>query len=151
MTVAEQAAETASGPIERALRAEPDVGERMMALARELFPLPRSLTGEGVRATLRAIGAWAPLDVTEVPSGTRIFDWTAPLEWTVREAWVRDAEGRLVVDAAESPLRLLGYGAPVEANVTGAELLEHLYSLPEHPDWIPYRTSYYDRAWGFCV
>jgi aminopeptidase-like protein len=144
-------AEVRIGPIERALRAQPDVGERMMALARELFPLPRSLTGEGVRATLRVIGEWAQLQVTEVPSGSRVFDWTAPQEWSVREAWVRDADGRLVVDAAESPLRLLGYSAPFEANVTGAELLEHLYSLPEHPEWIPYRTSYYDPAWGFCV
>ena len=123
----------------------------MMSLARALFPLRRSLTGAGVRETLRLIGELVPLELSEVASGTQAFDWTVPPEWTVREAWIRDADGRVVVDGSESSLRLLGYSEPVRTQLPGAELQEHLHSLPEHPDWIPYRTSYYDRAWGFCV
>lgn len=129
----------------------PEIGEEMMSLAVDLFPLPRSLTGAGVRDTLRLMCAWAPLETSEVPSGTPVFDWTVPPEWRVGEAWIREEDGRVVVDAADSTLRLVGYSAPVRTQIAGAELLEHLYSLPEHPDWIPYRTSYYDRAWGFCV
>jgi len=139
------------GRIERAVLDATDPGGEMMSLAAELFPLPRSLTGDGVRETLRLIGEWAPLELTEVPSGTQAFDWTVPPEWSVREAWIRDGEGRVVVDASESTLRLVGYSAPVRARLSGAELLGHLHSLPEHPDWIPYRTTYYDRNWGFCV
>jgi aminopeptidase-like protein len=142
---------TPHGPVEGALRAVPSVGDEMMTLAEALFPLPRSLTGEGVRETIRLIGEHVPLEVTDVPSGTRAYDWTVPPEWTVREAWVKDAEGRVIVDLRDSSLRLLGYSAPVRTRVPGSELLEHLHSLPDHPDWIPYRTSYYDRDWGFCV
>jgi aminopeptidase-like protein len=127
------------------------LGEEMMALAREIFPLRRSLTGAGVRETLRLIGEVVPLEVTEIPSGTPAYDWTVPPEWTVRNAWIRDADGRTVVDGNESSLRLLGYSEPVRTQISGAELQAHLFSDPEHPDWIPYRTSYYDRAWGFCV
>jgi len=127
------------------------LGSEMMSLATALFPLRRSLTGEGVRETLRLIGGRVPLELTEIPSGTQVYDWTIPPEWTVREAWIRDGDGRLVVDGSDSSLRLLGYSAPVRLQLTGAELQEHLYSLPDQPDCIPYRTSYYDRAWGFCV
>ena len=123
----------------------------MMSLAASLFPLRRSLTGDGVRETLRLIGEQVPLELTEVPSGTEVYDWTVPPEWTVREAWVKDAEGRPIVDLRDNSLRLLGYSTPVQTRLKGAELLEHLHSLPDHPDWIPYRTSYYDRNWGFCV
>jgi len=139
------------GPIERALSAVPDVGGEMMALAERLYPLPRSLTGAGVRETLRLIGETIPLDIAEVASGTVTYDWTVPAEWTVREAWIRDANGTVIVDGTETSLRLLGYSAPARTSLSGAELQQHLHSLPEHPDWIPYRTSYYDRAWGFCV
>jgi aminopeptidase-like protein len=127
------------------------LGDEMMSLAAGLFPLRRSLTGEGVRETLRLIGEHLPLELTEVPSGTEVYDWTIPPEWTVREAWVKDAEGRTIVDLRDNSLRLLGYSAPVRTRLQGSELLEHLHSLPDHPDWIPYRTSYYDRNWGFCV
>jgi aminopeptidase-like protein len=139
------------GAIEQAVAAEPDIGDEMMSLARELFPLPRSLTGDGVRETVRLISGWAPLEVTEVPSGAPVFDWTVPPEWRLREAWIRDSAGRTVVDGRDSSLRVLGYSEPVRTRLTGSELLAHLHSLPDHPDWIPYRTSYYDRAWGFCV
>ncbi|HEY1514495.1 MAG TPA: DUF4910 domain-containing protein [Gaiellaceae bacterium] len=139
------------GPIEQAVLDAPAIGDEMMSLAAALYPLPRSLSGDGVRATLRLVADWAPLEVTEVTSGTPAFDWTVPPEWNVREAWIRDTEGRTIVDGADSTLRVLGYSEPVASRLSGEELLEHLHSVPEHPDWIPYRTSYYDRAWGFCV
>jgi len=108
---------TPHGPVEGALRAVPSVGDEMMTLAEALFPLPRSLTGEGVRETIRLIGEHVPLEVTDIPSGTRAYDWTVPPEWTVREAWVKDAEGRVIVDLRDSSLRLLGYSAPVRTRV----------------------------------
>jgi aminopeptidase-like protein len=127
------------------------VGAEIHALARRLMPIPRSLTGDGVRETLRVVGELVPLAVTEVPTGTPVFDWTAPREWNVAEAWIADASGRRIVDWRESNLRLLGYSYPVRTRLTGAELDERLYSLPEHPDRIPYRTAYWADTWGFCV
>ena len=126
-------------------------GAEAYELARRLFPLPRSLTGDGVRETLRLVSEVVPLEVTEVPSGTPIFDWTVPREWNVAEAWIADASGRRVVDFHESNLHLLGYSRPMRETLTGAELAGHLHSLPEHPDWIPYRTAYWADTWGFCV
>jgi aminopeptidase-like protein len=123
-------------------------GAEIHELARRLMPIPRSLTGDGVRETLRIVGEHVPLSVTEVPTGTPIFDWTAPREWNVREAWIADASGRRIVDWRESNLRLLGYSHPVRARLTGAELDERLHSLP---DRIPYRTAYWADTWGFCV
>ena len=120
-------------------------------LARELFPLPRSLTGDGVRETLRLVGELVPLEVTEVPTGTPIFDWTAPREWNVADAWIADSAGRRIVDARASNLHVLGYSRPVRESMTGAELLEHLHSLPDQPEWVPYRTAYWADTWGFCV
>jgi aminopeptidase-like protein len=126
-------------------------GAEIHDLARRLMPIPRSLTGDGVRETLRVVGELVPLAVTEVPTGTPIFDWIAPREWNVAEAWIADASGRRIVDWRESNLRLLGYSHPVRTRLTGAELDERLYSLPEFPDRIPYRTAYWADTWGFCV
>jgi aminopeptidase-like protein len=126
-------------------------GAEIHELARRLMPIPRSLTGDGVRETLRIVGELVPLAVTEVPTGTPIFDWTAPREWNVAEAWIADASGRRIVDWHESNLRLLGYSHPVRTRLTGAELDERLHSLPEFPDRIPYRTAYWADTWGFCV
>jgi aminopeptidase-like protein len=126
-------------------------GREAYDLARSLFPLPRSLTGDGVRETLRIVRQVVPLEVTEVPSGTPIFDWTVPREWNVADAWIADASGRRIVDFRENNLHLLGYSRPVRETMTGAELDEHLHSLPEHPDWIPYRTAYWADTWGFCL
>jgi aminopeptidase-like protein len=120
-------------------------------LARTLFPLPRSLTGDGVRETLRIVGELIPLEVTEVETGTPIFDWTAPREWNLRGAWIADPAGVRIVDAADSTLHVVGYSHPLHATLTGAELVEHLHSLSEHPDRIPYRTAYWADTWGFCV
>lgn len=128
-----------------------DAGRRMHALVAELYPLCRSITGDGVRATLRAIGREVPLEVHEVPSGTPVFDWTVPKEWNVREAWIRGPRGETVVDFARSNLHLVSYSAPVRARMLLAELRPHLHSLPEEPGLVPYRTSYYKESWGFCL
>lgn len=117
----------------------------------ELYPVPRSLTGHGVRTTLDLLSRVVPLERHEVPSGTTAYDWTVAEEWNLREAWIADASGRRLVDSREHNLHVVGYSEPVRLTVSREELLTHLHSLPEHPDWIPYRTSYYHRTWGFCV
>ncbi|MFO0752926.1 MAG: DUF2172 domain-containing protein [Thermodesulfovibrionales bacterium] len=111
----------------------------------------RSITGDGVRGTLARIAERIPLELHEVPSGTKVFDWTVPPEWNVRDAYVKNAAGERVVDFRESepPRRGLQRAGAREGLL--AELKEHLFTLPEHPDWIPYRTSYYRRNWGFCM
>ncbi|MBZ6136325.1 DUF4910 domain-containing protein [Streptomyces olivaceus] len=126
-------------------------GEEMYGLVERLYPLCRSITGDGVRATLRIVDEYLPLRVHEVPTGTRVLDWTVPQEWNIRDAYVADAAGRRVVDFAESSLHVLGYSVPVSATMPLAELRPHLHTLPDHPGWVPYRTSYYEPAWGFCL
>jgi aminopeptidase-like protein len=123
----------------------------MHALATELYPLCRSITGPGLRQTLSAIARQIPLEVSEVPSGTSVFDWQVPREWSVREAWIKDSAGRKIVDFERLNLHLVGYSIPVHATLSRAELLPHLHSLPEHPGWVPYRTSYWREDWGFCL
>jgi aminopeptidase-like protein len=117
-----------------------------------LYPLCRSLTGDGVRRTLAILAESVPLTVHAVPSGTPVFDWTIPPEWNARAAWIADAEtGERLVDLAEHTLHLVSYSTPFHGRVSRAELEGHLHSLPDRPDWIPYRTSYYHRDWGFCL
>ena len=135
----------------QALPAAEEIGGEMHDLIRELFPLPRSITGNGLRQTLTAIGERIPLELTEVPTGTPVLDWTIPQEWNVSAAWIDGPDGKRVVDLADSNLHVLGYSVPVAERVGLAELQEHLFSLPEHPDWIPFRNSYYHPNWGFCV
>jgi len=126
-------------------------GEEMHALVRELYPICRSITGDGVRRTLEIVGRIAPVEVHEVPSGTPVFDWSVPDEWNIRDAWIKDGAGRRVVDFRAHNLHVVSYSVPVHRRISRRELDGHLHSLPEHPDWIPYRTSYYDRTWGFCL
>ena len=128
-----------------------DVGEELHALMRELFPIPRSLTGNGVRDTLARLGRDVSIEVVELPTGTQVFDWTLPREWNVREAWIEGPDGRRVVDVADSSLHLLGYSTPVDEELDRDELLEHLYTDPRDPDVVPYRTSYWSERWGFCT
>lgn len=123
----------------------------MHALVRELRPLPRSITGEGVRATLAALARTLPLAIHEVPTGTPVLDWEVPREWNVREAYVAGPDGRRVIDFAENHLHLVGYSVPVRTRLDLAGLRERVATLPDHPDWIPYRTSYYRETWGFCA
>ena len=127
-------------------------GEAMHALARRLFPICRSLTGDGVRETLAVLAEHMPgLRLHEVPSGTRCFDWTVPDEWNLRRAVLTGPDGRVVADTAQSNLRVVGYSEPVDLRLDLEALQPHLHSLPEAPDWIPYVTSYYRRDWGFCL
>jgi aminopeptidase-like protein len=123
----------------------------MLRLIEELFPICRSITGDGVRETLRIVGKHLPLDIVEVPTGTQVYDWTVPQEWNVRDAAVIGPDGTRVIDFRACNLHLMSYSVPVTAHMTLDELRPHLQSLPEYPDWIPYRTSYYTRRWGFCL
>lgn len=126
-------------------------GREMYALAADLFPICRSVAGPGLRETMRRIGRELPLELHEVPSGTRAFDWTVPREWTCRDAYIKTLAGRRVVDFQTSNLHVLNYSIPIHETLSRAELLRHVYSLPAQPDRIPYRTSYYEENWGFCV
>lgn len=126
-------------------------GRAMHDLAADLYPFCRSITGDGVRQTLARLAREIPLETREVPSGTEVFDWTVPEEWNIREAWIKDPQGRKVVDFAEHNLHVLGYSTPVSGKMPLAELKAHLFSLPDQPDLIPYRTSYYRKNWGFCL
>ncbi|MEO5917523.1 MAG: DUF4910 domain-containing protein [Luteolibacter sp.] len=127
------------------------VGLAMHALATELYPHCRSITGDGVRTTLKRLSREIPLTIHEVPTGTEVFDWTVPEEWNIREAWIKDAKGRKVVDFANHNLHLLGYSVPVHEKMSLADLKPRLFTVPEQPDLIPYRTSYYKKNWGFCL
>jgi aminopeptidase-like protein len=126
-------------------------GVVMHRLISELYPICRSITGNGVRRTLEIIGRSIPLTIHEVPSGTQVFDWTVPPEWNVRDAYVTNRHGERVIDFRASNLHVVGYSTPVRARLSREELKAHLHWLPGRPDAIPYRTSYYDRTWGFCV
>jgi aminopeptidase-like protein len=126
-------------------------GREMYALAEELFPICRSITGDGVRETLNIVRRSIELNIHEVPSGSEVFDWTIPKEWNIRDAYVKDSRGRKVIDFKNNNLHVMNYSVPVDKTVDLAELKQHLYTLPDRPDWIPYRTSYYKEAWGFCV
>lgn len=127
------------------------LGERLHGIVRDLYPICRSITGNGVRQTLERLSEVVAIDGHEVPSGTRVFDWVVPDEWNIRDAWVKNAQGERIIDFRRHNLHVLGYSEPIRRRVSRAELLEHLYSLPEQPDLIPYRTSYYTRRWGFCA
>jgi aminopeptidase-like protein len=139
------------GAAERALPSRETLGPEAFALAERLLPLRRSLTGAGVRETLRVLGELIPLEVTEVPSGTKVFDWEVPAEWNVGEAWIADSEGSRLADLSDHPLHVLGYSDAVDGRFSGAELQQHLWSLPDRPELIPARTSYWERRWGFCL
>lgn len=126
-------------------------GSEIYGLIEALFPICRSITGDGVRKSLEIIGRQIPLKVHEVPTGTRVFDWTVPKEWNIRDAYVKNAGGERVIDFKQSNLHVLNYSIPVKDKIPLAELRKHLYTLPDRPDWIPYKTSYYKENWGFCL
>jgi aminopeptidase-like protein len=127
------------------------LGREAHDLVTRLYPLCRSITGDGVRETLRIVSEHVPLDVVEVPTGTPVLDWTVPLEWNIRDAYVADGDGRRIIDFRASNLHVVGYSAPIRRRMTLAELRPHLHTLPDQPDRIPYRTSYYHENWGFCL
>jgi aminopeptidase-like protein len=127
------------------------LGEALHATMGRLYPICRSITGDGVRATLDIVAETLDLQQHGVPSGTQAFDWTVNDEWNVRDAYIADQQGRRVVDFQRHNLHLVSYSVPVRATMTLSELRPHLHTLPDRPDWIPYRTTYYNRDWGFCL
>jgi len=127
------------------------VGAQMYELVVRLFPICRSITGDGVRRTLAAVREIIPLETREVPSGTPVFDWAVPKEWNIRDAYIKNAKGVRVVDFQASNLHVINYSIPIHRRMRLEELRPHLHSLPDHPEWIPYRTTYYNETWGFCL
>jgi len=128
-----------------------ELGVQMHSVVRELYPICRSITGDGLRRSLRILQRVAPLVLREVPSGTRVFDWVVPPEWNLRAARLTGPDGEIIADAERLSLHILNYSAPFRGTVGLDELQEHLYSLPDQPALVPYRTSYYKEEWGFCI
>ncbi|MCF6157332.1 MAG: DUF4910 domain-containing protein [wastewater metagenome] len=127
------------------------IGFPMYQLINELYPICRSITGNGVRETFRILKKHIPVTTHEVPTGTRVFDWTVPKEWNMRDAYVKNSRGEKVIDFKKNTLHILNYSIPVRKKVSLSELKEHLFTIPEYPEWIPYRTTYYKEQWGFCI
>ncbi len=127
------------------------LGTWMHGRVRDWYPICRSITGEGLRETLRLLGEDIPVEMREVPTGTPVFDWTVPREWNITDAYIKDGAGKRVIDFREHNLHVLGYSVPVNRRVPRGELLEHCTVHPENPDLIPYRNSYYQDNWGFCM
>jgi aminopeptidase-like protein len=117
----------------------------------EMFPICRSITGDGLRETLRLVAREVPVEIQETPTGAEVLDWIVPNEWNVRAAWIEGPDGSRVVDLADSNLHVLNYSAPVDAVVSLEELREHVFTHANDPDLVPYRTSYYVERWGFCM
>ncbi len=126
-------------------------GAEMHQLMAELYPICRSITGNGVRSTLEILRKHIALEIHEVPTGTAVFDWTIPKEWNIKEAYVKNSKGERVIDFNKSNLHVVNYSAPMKAKMPLEELKKHLFTLPNFPEWIPYRTSYYKESWGFCL
>jgi aminopeptidase-like protein len=128
------------------------LGTEMHSWATDLFPMNRSLTGDGVRNTLAYLQKILPeMEINSAPTGTKAFDWTIPSEWNLTEAWIADEDDVRIIDTADTNLHVVGYSEPVDTWMTVAELDRHLHSLVELPEAIPYVTSYYERRWGFCI
>lgn len=128
-----------------------NIGREIYHLAEKLFPICRSITGDGVRESLRIIADHIPIKINEIPTGTQVFDWTIPREWNINDAYIKNGNGERIVDFNRNNLHVLNYSAPIHKKINLEELKKHIYTLPDHPDWIPYRTSYYDEKWGFCL
>lgn len=127
-------------------------GRKIYDICKELFPICRSLTGDGVRETFRILGEYYDdIRITEVPSGTQVFDWTIPKEWNIRDAYIEDESGKKIIDFQKNNLHVMGYSVPVDKKMSLSELSEHIYTLPDQPELIPYMTSYYKERWGFAM
>jgi aminopeptidase-like protein len=128
-----------------------EIGDEMHRLISDLYPICRSITGNGFRQTLQLLQQHIPLAIHEVPSGTRVFDWIVPREWNIQDAYIKNMQGEKLVDFRKSNLHVVSYSMPVRRMIPLGELKGHLFTLPDQPDWIPYRTSYYKESWGFCL
>lgn len=127
------------------------LGQELHRFAADLYPICRSITGNGIRETLAQIKSRIPLQTFEVPTGTQVFDWTVPKEWNIRDAYIADSGGKRVVDFQECNLHVMNYSVPVHETMPLSKLQPHLFTIPERPDWIPYLTTYYKEDWGFCL
>lgn len=127
------------------------IGDELHDLIARLYPICRSISGEGVRQTFELLRPILDLDLTEVPTSTQVFDWTVPREWNIHDAWIAGPDGSRVVDFADSNLHVLGYSTPIRARMSLEELRTHVFTHPTEPGWIPFRTSYYNENWGFCM
>lgn len=143
---------TLSNPVSllRELASE-DAGVMLHDFASRLYPICRSITGNGIRKTLGAIGERIPIELHEVPTGTPVFDWNVPKEWNIHDAYIKTLDGRRVVDFRQCNLHVMNYSVPIRATLPLKDIKPHLFTIPDHPDWIPYRTSYYKEDWGFCL
>ena len=128
-----------------------ETGRDLHRFAEDLYPICRSITGDGIRRTLAMIQARIPIQISEVPTGTPVFDWIIPKEWNIRDAYIKAPGGDRVVDFAKCNLHVVNYSMPVRATMPLSELKPHLFTIPKHPEWVPYRTSYYKEDWGFCL
>lgn len=138
-------------PCGRGVNDPAETGASLHALVAELFPICRSITGDGVRRSLAILSRYMPLEIHEVPSGTPVFDWTVPREWRIRDAFIDDAQGRRVLSLRDHSLHVVSYSTGIDALLPLRELRTHIHTLPGQPGLIPYRTSYYQEAWGFCM
>ena len=133
-------------------RVSPDeAGRQMFDLVAELYPICRSITGDGVRDTLNILRNHIPLSIHEVATGTKVFDWTVPKEWNIKDAYIKNPAGERILDFKKSNLHVVNYSTPVHGEFQLHELRDHMFSLPDHTEWIPYRTSYFKESWGFCL
>jgi aminopeptidase-like protein len=128
-----------------------ETGRELHDFAANLYPVCRSITGNGIRRTLAMIQGQIPLRIYEVPTGTDVFDWKVPKEWNIRDAYIKAPGGKRVVDFQQCNLHVMNYSTPLHATLPLKEIRPHLFTIAEHPDWIPYRTSYYNEDWGFCM
>ena len=128
-----------------------EISNQMYQFISELYPICRSITGNGFRETIQRIKNYIPLTIHEVPTGTQVFDWTVPKEWNIKDAYVKNLKGEKVIDFNKSNLHVVNYSVPVNQKMHLKDLKEHLFTLPDYPEWIPYRTSYYKESWGFCL
>lgn len=128
-----------------------DIGFSIHEFIKKMYPVCRSITGNGVRKTLAMLQELIPLEVFEVATGTKVFDWEVPREWNINDAYIKATNGKKLVDFKDSNLHVVNYSIPVNRMITLKELQAHLHSLPEYPELIPYRTTYYNETWGFCI
>jgi len=145
------AARSVTGASLKAALDRPAIGDAIYALASEIYPICRSITGDGVRDTLRILSKHAPIVQHEVPTGTPVLDWTVPKEWVIRDAWIKNTAGERVVDFRAHNLHVLNYSTPIRVTLPLSELKKNIFTLPDQPDLIPYRTSYYNERWAFCM
>ena len=138
-------------PLDFEDREAENIGQTMYQLITQLYPICRSITGNGFRETLNIIKGYIPVQVREVPTGTEVYDWTVPKEWNIKDAYIKNSQGEKVVDFYNSNLHVVNYSVPVHQKISFEELKRHLFTLPDYPNWIPYRTSYYQENWGFCL